>query len=225
MSGLTVVTKPQDEPLGLTEVKEFLRLDEQVDDNFVRAFIIAAREWCENYTGRSFINRTLKLSLDGVSEADTPLWEGFKTGYDRTYYKNFIELPSSPVSSVTSIKYFDDSDTESTWDSSNYYVDTARDIPRIILRDGATFPSDLRKANGIEITYVAGYGAKPSNTPEALRVAMLQYIMNLYEHRGDDEGRQLAFPPLIRSLVQPYRITRFGDHVFSKGYATGGIAL
>ncbi len=221
MSGLTVVTAPADEPLGMTEVKDFLRLDDQVDDSFVRSFIIAAREWVENYTGRALITRTLKLSLDGVREADTALWEGTKVGPYQTFYKNYIEVPQPPLIAVSSIVYYDDSDNQSTWASSNYYVDSVREPGRIVLRDGGTFPTDLRNANGIEVNYTAGYGTTPSSIPEALRVAMLQYIMHLYEHRGDDEGRAVEFPPLIRSLVQPYKIMRYGDHAFNKGYASG----
>ena len=65
MAGIETVTAAADEPLGLTEVKDYLRLDDQVDDNFVRTFIIAAREWAENYTNRAFITRTLRFHIDG----------------------------------------------------------------------------------------------------------------------------------------------------------------
>ena len=222
MAGIETVTAAADEPLGLTEVKDYLRLDDQVDDNFVRTFIIAAREWAENYTNRAFITRTLRFHIDGVREANRDLWEGGKVGPYQTFYKNFIEIPHPPLIAVSSVKYFDDSDNESTWATSNYYVDSIRQPARIVLRDGGTFPTDLRNANGIQVNYTAGYGSTPSDVPEAIRVAMLQYCLFLYEHRGDFERYPApAMPNSIRQLLQPYQIMRFGDHPYNKGYAVG----
>ena len=217
MSGLSVVTAATDLPLSMTETKEYLRLDEQVDDSLVRGYIIAATEYAENITHRSLITRTLKMSIDALTELDVPLKEGFSIGAYKRFYKNYIELPNSPVQSVTNIKYFDDSDNESTWATSNYYVDNQREPARIILRDGGTFPTDLRNANGLEITYVAGYGDNPSDVPESIRVAMLQYITFLYEHRGDTEAKTPEIPMITRSLLQPYIIYKFSDSTFTQG--------
>lgn len=222
MSGLTVVTKPADEPLGLTEVKDFLRLDDQIDDGFIRGFIIAARNFAENYTGKALITRTLKFSIDGISEIDTGLWEGMKTGPYMTYYQDYIELPVAPAIAVSSIVYYDDADTQSTWSSSAYYVDTVRDPARVVLRDGQSFPTNLRKANGMEITYTAGYGSYPTDIPEAIRVAMLQFITFLYEHRGDFERFPPPKPPLIiESLLNPYKTLRFGTSPYMATYKSG----
>ena len=219
MSGITVVTKPADEPLGLTEVKDFLRLDDQVDDSFIRGFIIAAREFAENYTNKALITRTLKFSIDGISEVDTGLWEGMKTGPYMTYYNNYIELPVAPAIAVSSIVYYDDADTQSTWSSSAYYVDTVREPARIVLRDGQSFPTNLRKANGMEITYTAGYGSYPTDVPEAIRVAMMQYITFLYEHRGDFERFPPPKPPvIIGSLLDPYKTYRLGVSPYAATY-------
>lgn len=218
MSGLTIVTEPTIEPLTSAETINYLRLDSGVDNMLVESLITTARNWVENYTNRTLINTTYKLSLDNISEFDVPLKEGFYTGAYKTPYVDYISLPRSPISSVTHIKYFNDSDTESTWATSNYYVDTVRVPARIVLRDGGSFPTDLRKANGLEVTYVAGYGANRSDVPEAIRTAMLQYITNLYEHRGDDEGRALNAPKMVTSLLQPYVVMAYGSSAFEGGY-------
>lgn len=222
MSGITTVTAAVDLPITLTEAKEYLRLDEQVDDSIVRSYIIAGTSWAENQTARSLINRTLKLSIDGISEIEEPLTEGIKTAPYKQFYKNYIEIPFAPLQSVTHVKYYSDSDVESTWATSNYYVDTVREPARIVLRDGGSFPTDLRKANGIEITFVSGYGENPSDVPEPIRVAILQYVTFLYEHRGDFE----RFPPpklptVLNQLLQPYKILRFSDSSFKQRYLAG----
>ena len=220
MSGLKVVAGPAVEPISRVEARDHLRIDEDVDDSQVRIYIQAATEWAENYTNRVFINRTFQMMLDGAVELETQLWEGMKTGPSGVHYMDHIELAVAPVVSVQSIKYYSDDDTESTWATTNYYVDTFSEPAKIVLRTGGTYPSDLRAANGLEINFTAGYGASPSNVPEAIRVAILQYITYLYEHRGDHEGA-ISPPAIIRNLLDPYRILRFNTTPYGKMLKTG----
>ena len=218
MSGLSVTTDPSTEPLTSAETISYLRLDSGVDTTLIGNLIKAARIWTENYLNRTLINTVYKLSLDGIDEMDMPLKEGIYTARYNISYINYIELPRSPVSAVSSVKYFSDDNTESTWATSNYYVDTVREPARIVLRDGGSWPTDLRNANGIEVNYTAGYGTNTTDVPEAIRVAMLEYITFLYEHRGDDEGRRLEATPMIKSLLQSYIIMRYGKSAFGGGY-------
>jgi hypothetical protein len=171
MSGLKIVTRPALAPISRIEARDHLRLDEDFDDGQVRAYIAAATEWAENYTGRALI------------------------------------------------KYYADDDTESTWASSNYHVDTISTPARIVLREGATYPTDLRDANGLEINFTAGYGTNPSDVPESIRVALLQYMTFLYEHRGESEGAtQPKLPAVIHALLDPYKVIRFNASSFESGY-------
>ena len=116
-----------------------------------------------------------------------------------------------------------DQDTETTWSPTNYYVDTVREPARVILRDGGSYPTDLRASNALKITYTAGYGTTTASVPEPIRVAMLQYCAFLYEHRGDLEGNTMPQPPkVLTSLLQPYQIIRFGSTPY-KGMVRAGI--
>lgn len=218
MSGLSVTTQPQSEPLTSAETIAYLRLDANVDTTLISNLIKAARIWTENYTNRTLINTVLALSLDRVGEVEMPLREGVYTAPYQVSYLNYIELPRSPVSSVTSVLYFNDANTQSTWADTNYFVDTVREPARIVLRDSGSWPTDLRNANGVVVNYTAGYGTNTTDVPEAIRVAMLEYITFLYEHRGDDEGRRLEPSPMIKSLLQPYVIMRYGKSAFGGGY-------
>jgi hypothetical protein len=218
MSGLVITTAPQDEPLSSSETISYLRIDANVDTTLIDGLIQAARFWAEDYTNRTLLNTVYTLSLDSVGYRDVPIKEGMYTGAYKVPYINYIELPRSPVSAVAHVKYYDDSDNVATWATSNYYVDTARVPARIVLRDSGTWPTDLRNANGIEVQYTAGYGSTRSTIPEPIRVAMLQYISHLYEHRGDDEGRGLNPPALVTSLLQPYVIMRFGVSPLNGAY-------
>ena len=221
MSGLTITTAPQNEPLDAAETISYLRIDSGVDTTLIDNLIQAARFWAEDYTNRTFLTTVFTLSLDGIGYVDVPLKEGFHTGYSDTPSVNYIELPRSPVQSVTSIKSFADDNTATTLAATNYYVDTVRVPARVVLRDGGSWPTDLRNANGIEVLYTAGYGASRASIPEPIRVSMLEYVSHLYEHRGDDEGRALNPPALITSLLQPYVVMRYGVSSFGGGMGFG----
>tara|TARA_R110000824_G_C15041644_1_gene660470 strand:+ start:83 stop:754 length:672 start_codon:yes stop_codon:yes gene_type:complete len=221
MSGLVTVTEPSIEPISVIEARDHLRLDDDVDETLVYSLILAARQWGENYTGRSFISRTMQMYLDGFSELDSPLWEGTRTGIHITNYQNYIEIVSTPVSAVSSIKYYNDSDTVATWATSNYYVDMIREPARIVLRDTGTYPTNLRAANGLEINFTAGYGTSKTDVPEAIRVALMQYMTFMYEHRGDVEQNNIMPPKICEQLLSPYKILRFGSNAYSKMLKTG----
>ena len=63
MSGLSIVTPPTIEPLTNAETINYLRLDSGVDNMLVESLITTARNWAENYTNRTLINTTYKLSF------------------------------------------------------------------------------------------------------------------------------------------------------------------
>ena len=216
MAGITVVTEASSDPLEVKDVKNFLRLDESDDEIYVRSLIRAATEYVESSCNLSLMNRTLKLSLDYLSEIDLPLWEGTRMGPDITIRKTIIKLPQSPISSVTSIYTFDDQGTSTEFASSKYYVDTQSKPARVILRSGQTWPTGLRVGNAVEITYVAGYGTSPRQVPEQIRLAMMNYIAFMYEHRGDFErSPPPSMPSVIDVLLQQYRNMSFSTDSLS----------
>jgi len=205
MAGLKVKTEPTQEPVTLQEVKEYLRVDDATDERVIRPYIESARRFCEEHTGRALMTQTLTLFLDAFEDIDNPLWEGTRTGPYLNYYKNYVVLPRSPVVSVTHVKTYDDADTATTLAASKYYLDSAREPSRIVMRTGESFPSALRVANAIEVEYITGYTTQ-YNVPEPMRLGILQHIAYLYEHRGDMYDASLPYPPMLRSLYAPYVI-------------------
>ena len=209
MAGISVITDTTTEPLTTAYVRDYLRVDDTIDNTIIDNLIKSARILTENYTGRTLCNKTLKLSVDFVNELDHDLWEGMRVAPDLALKQNYITLPQSPVSSITHIKYYDNSDNATTYASTKYYLDSVRVPARVVLRNGEQWPTGLRVANGIEITYVAGFGANATDVPEAMRLAVSQLVAYLYENRGDMDA--MAVPPSVMPLLQPYRILGIGS--------------
>lgn len=160
--GLVVTVQPVIEPLTVSEVADHLRCEETAD---LAAKITAARQHCETFTGRAFITRTLRLTLDAFP------------------CSGVIELPRPNLLTVTGVQYVDtDGDTQ-TFSSSDYSVDTAALPGRILLGYGKSWPSTRCQFNAITITYTAGYGATRESVPETIKAAMKLIIGDLYENR------------------------------------------
>jgi len=216
MSGVTVHTAETADFISINEIKNQLRIanTDSTHDTLLSVCQSAATEMAKNYLQRSLINRTLQLFLDNIPYAEDvlPDTEGITTGPYLTYRKREVRLPFSPLGSVTHVKTYDDDDTATTLASSKYYVDTAGDMGRVVLRTGETWPDMLRVANALEIQYVAGYGASSSSVPDSVRQGGLIMAAHLFENPDmvvKGEGVS-SVPSLAAACWNPYRITRFG---------------
>tara|TARA_R100000908_G_scaffold11622_1_gene4163 strand:- start:4629 stop:5291 length:663 start_codon:yes stop_codon:yes gene_type:complete len=216
MSGVTVHTAETADLISLNEVKDQLRIanSDSTHNTILGVCQSAATEIAKNYLQRSLVNRTLILFLDNIPYADDvlPDIEGITTGPYLTYRKREVRLPFSPLGSVSHVKTYDDDDTASTLATSKYYVDTAGDMGRVVLRTGETWPDMLRVANALEIKYVAGYGSAASSVPDPIRQGALVMAAHLFENPDlvvKGEGVAIV-PSLVAACWNPYRISRFG---------------
>ena len=66
-------------------------------------------------------------------------------------------------------RLYDDDDQGTLWASTNYYVDSASEPGRLVLRSGVAVPSATRAANGIEILFRAGYAPDERGSPSDYR--------------------------------------------------------
>lgn len=190
---LTLVTAPQGEPLATAELLEHVRELDTTQASYLEALGTAAREYVESFCRRALLTQTWKLLLDEFPEAD------------------FIRLPRPPLQSVTTLKYRDTAGTLTTWDASNYVVDTASLPGRVHLAYGTSWPSTRCQANAVEITYLAGYGDDPEAIPEGLKHALKLFVGHFYNIREPViTGTIVTKVPLsIEALLWPHRVLEF----------------
>lgn len=132
------------------------------DDDYIEELIATAVEWGEAFQNRSWITRTITVYLD--EWPDVPFY-----------------LPMPPIRSITSISYFAPDNTETTLDSSTYWLtpDGA-----LCLAEGKAWPTDaLRSTMGVKIVYKAGYGDTASAVPKRCKQAVLLMVGHWYENR------------------------------------------
>jgi len=163
---LKLKTAPTVEPATLTEVKAHLRVDSSDEDNLLNSLITSARQYCEAFQKRSYITQTWELWLDAFPS------------------ESYINVSLPPLQSISSVKYYDTDDTEATFSSDDYFVDTKNEPGRVVLNYSKTWPSTtLRPSNGVCVEFKAGYGDAASDVPEKVKQAMLLLIGAWYEQR------------------------------------------
>lgn len=179
--GLVVQTAAASEPVSLTEAKEQCAVasDDSTHDTHLTRLITAARQAIEALTGLQIITATWDLYLDQ--------WPA----------RQYILLPKSPATAVTSIYYAQDSDGVSTeWTNTNYILSTSRQPARVQLAYQAVWPSARYVADAIRVRFVAGY-ASASVVPELINSAILMLIDDWFNNRSG-EGE---VSPAVRHIV------------------------
>lgn len=187
-----LVTPPAaDKPLiSLDDAKKHLRVDHDEDNVYIESLVAAATSWLDGYSGvlgRALINQTWMIH---------PEWcpEGFR-------------LPLAPVSSVTSVKYFDADNVEQTVVDTNYNLYEDLISPFVQMIPTYAFPATYDRLDDISITFVAGYGADATNIPGAIIIAAKLLIGHFYENREATAPAPGVFemPLAVKALITPYR--------------------
>ena len=174
----TIVTPPAVEPVSAAEMRQWLKAGDDVDDDLIAGLVAAAREAAELYTGRAFITRTLKMTLDGFGGRG-PWFPGhydLPVDYFDAAMPNRIELPTPPVQSVLSVTTYDSANAATVYPAPNYRLCGSG----VALNDGYYWPSSLRSCAPAEIVYVAGYGGTPADVPAMVRTAIKRHAQDLY---------------------------------------------
>jgi len=161
-----VTTEPTSEPLTLTEVKNYLKVDFTTDDDLITLLIKSARQWVERHCNIGLLPQTVTELCDDFPDT----------------------LSRSPVRSVLSISYKDSAGATQTWASGNYIVDTYDEPARIRKAYGVIKPTLYDEIARVTVVYTIGWDDAGA-LPAPIKRAMLLTIANAYENREDSIKR------------------------------------
>lgn len=183
------------EPVSLEEAYHHLRLDPldssdvtgRPDDALIGSLIKAAREHCEEFTGRSFVMKELEVAFSS--------------------WPDELELPAPPFISISAFTVSDDaSDAALTTD--DYSVDD-HSGSLAVLTPTASWPT-IDTGDVARVRYLAGHGEESSAhspVPNSVKVAVLLLLGHWYSNREAAGDANLKMLPLgVESLLRPYRV-------------------
>ena len=186
MPNYRLVTAPASEPLTLTEVKLYLRVDDTTEDNLITSLITAARSLVEGHTWMPLISQTWAMQFD-KSELNELIWN----------------VNKAPLSSFSSVTYYDSNNDLQTLATTEYETDIYGSPARFRLK---SVPVVYDRMNALQVNFVCGY-ANAAAVPQPIKQAMYMIIGHLYENRQDViTGTQVNEIPMSSEyLLQPYR--------------------
>lgn len=199
-----LVTAPTEEPITLAELKTHLRIDSTNEDTYLNSLIKGAREALELKYDLALVTQTWQIFFDNFKQYQEAWWDGIEylpVGY---FSQKQIEIPKSPLQSVTHIKTYNENNVGTVFSSNNYTVLTYSGVSpsngRVVLKDGVTWPDVHRDFDGIEIQFVAGHGSA-SAVPQVVKQSILEEAAYRYEHRGDCDPSNLNSPISNKSML------------------------
>ena len=174
---LELVTPPAVAAISLGDAKGYLRITSTAENDLITRIVSAATGYVESALGRSLINTSWKETIGGWPNGG-------------------IQLQRCPLSSVTTIKYYDAADDQQTWSSDEYHVFTPRETQGFVCL-GADYTWPILYAGRplpVEIEYVAGYGAAATSIPAELVQAVYMVVDHWYRYRGAFIGQTVNNP-------------------------------
>lgn len=181
--------------LSLADAKSHLRVDHSDEDDLITAYIGAAVEVCEQFCENSLQRTSYTITADTLLK--------------------FMQLPNLKFMEISSVKYYDSTDTEQTVDAGAYRLD--QNTARLVFPSGAPSVNSTDHPGGVSITVTAGYdiagtGATANRVPPSALIHAVKLILgHLYESRQDVTDFQKYELPLgAMRLMGPYRVKKAG---------------
>ena len=170
-----VIVEPVNMAVSLADARNAARVNGTDLDSELETHVRALTAEAEHYTGRAIVNRTYRVTLDAFPDA--------------------IELPSTPLVSVTSVKYIDEAGAEQTLDPADYIVDDKSEPGYIVPGVDLAWPATQVRVNAVNVVAVCGYGPDDTTTPAPFKAFILARLKEIYAPPGTPES-----PFLMRGL-------------------------
>lgn len=172
--------------VGVDEMKEHLGVDHGEDDGLIAAYLAAAQEAVEKFTGQVLTQRVLRWSAERFPCLPEP-----------------VRLYRSPVTAIVAVRYADSAGATQVLDAADWrwseaagdtlLPDLAGDWPPFVPGAGAA---------AVQVEFEAGYedGLAPPALSQAVKLTAASYYLDREGRVGRDE-----LPPAAQFLCRPYR--------------------
>jgi hypothetical protein len=207
-----VLVPPTVEPVTLSEMKVYLRVDFSDEDSLIQQFITDARRYGEEVTRRSLAPQTLRATVEPTRMPEGRL-SGPVVGGDEDIFRlnervtsipfglygPVFALPQAPAQAVTTVEYqltpFDvpQWQTLAAQDGAgnpNYTLYTEYDPTRLVLMP-------MLIASTFRITYTAGYAACPTSITNAIK----SLVSFWYDNRQGEEIPDSITQAFVRKRI------------------------
>lgn len=191
---LNLLEKNEQELISLPEAKNYIRVEQNCDDNLIKTFISATREAMESILQKSIVKQKWSYQIDAK---DVVYIEVNNDISDISSCKVKIPLPRPPVIEIEKVTVNYKNGKSRVLN--NYEQEVDRQFCLLIDRN------EIRPSvKNIEIVYSAGIVENVENVPYQLKLANLMLVANAYKNRFSYDSSEFM-PKSIEKMLAPFR--------------------
>jgi uncharacterized phiE125 gp8 family phage protein len=156
------ISPPASLAVSLAEAKDQLRIDQDVTsfDAQLTIWIAGIIEHAEHATGRVFVNRPMRLTLD--------------------QFEPHLRL-SAPTFSIESIQFIDVDGQRQILDSEDYFLDRVTEPGYVMPEEGVTWPATRARPLAVTVNFTGGYGPDATTVPTSAKLYILARLTELWD--------------------------------------------
>ena len=205
---IQVITPVDDEPVSIQQAFVHVHIEASTQTEMkahpdyaaIGRMLKTARQWVEEYCRISIGLQTLRLTVAPPGRVATYTSSMFAARPWAT-----IELFRPPVVEVLAVRYYDDSNTLTTLDDGDYFVQQTQ-VPVLGFSSDYEFPSVYLRRDAVQVDYTTGY-QDPDAVPEVFKDAILMGVQLQYDSLTPDD--RVRIEEARMNLLTTYRIMRF----------------
>ena len=169
-------------------LKTHLRVDGSDEDTYIDGLLSAATAMLEGVDG-----------MLGGKALGSQTWT-FETG--RITGATALHLPITPVTSITSIDYYDADNAQQIATAGDFQFYSDDDNAILEPKTGNSWPTMYERADTLKITYVCGYDSLPDTIPHMLKLI----VGHWYENREAATDKKFEeLPMAVQSILSVHK--------------------
>lgn len=182
-----ITTPPAEDPLDLADIKTFLRIGHDGEDDFLATLMPAAVARLEQISGLVLVSRTYTVTL-------------FE--WPKTIREHGLSLWPAPIANLDSVNVVQADNTRTDHTERFRINDTD-----LSLKPWYTLPY-IPRDGYLELVFTAGFGSA-NDVPDDLKQAVRLLVAQGYAVRGDDNpANDNTLPEIVEHILAPRRELR-----------------
>jgi len=183
---MVLITPPAARPVSLAEAKEYMKIENTIDDQLINDLIEQSVSHIQNLTSHKLITQSWRVFFDDLPE------------------NKILAIPLAPVIAPIEVRYYDEAGDAQVISDTDYEFDIYSNPARLRIKTLQIFGHRL---NGLEVDVQVGFGTAGVDVPGDLIRAVLVTISHWYEFRGavHPDDQPLSTPASLNKLLAPYR--------------------
>lgn len=163
-----IITPPASMAVTLAAARTAARVNGTALDDEIKIAVGNATTEAEHYTGRAFVNRTYRITLDR--------------------FAGDIEVPASPIQQVAQLAFVDIDGNPQLLDPADFRFDTAREPGYIVPAFGKAWPAVGGNIESVKVDVICGYGPDETTVPDAVKAYVLARVREQYAPPGTPQS-------------------------------------